>query len=295
MIAMEMPVLGPDGHKCEQHAISAWLLQHGNSLQTCCHMSVDDSTPNRALADLLPNISKASPTRRLRKQEGARVSRSMLTINEETKYDIEEERNIIPHISLQMTATASTVAMSIINNEKNRKLISVSDSVNYMVTLLQYGNDKEKEIAACALHRLAAHKENRSLITQGGSIPPLLELIRNGTVFQKNQALAAITSLAVRNDINKLLIARAGGIAPLLRVVQKGTDTQQSLAMRALYCLSKNEKIRDEVYRTGGIALIVEIVELTLNYETGPDLKKSAIATLKLFSTKKSIAVCGDH
>merc|ERR1719469_187867 len=184
-------------------------------------------------------------------------------------------------------AIASSIAMSIINNETSTQLITSSNAltIDHMIILLYNGNEKEKELAACALHRLATLKENRSIITERGSIPPLLDIIRNGTDFQKNQALAAIASLTVHNDKNKLMIAHADGISLLLRIVRNGTKKQQSLALRALYCLAKNENIRDEVFRKGGIA---PIVNLTVKYETAPDLRRSAIATLKLLSINKS-------
>ena len=112
----------------------------------------------------------------------------------------------------------------------------------------------------------------------------MLDIIRNGTTFQKNQALAAIVTLIVHNEKNKIMIARADGISPLLRIVRDGTEMQQSLAVRALYCLVKNENIRDEVYQKGGIS---PIVNLTVKHETAPDRRRSAIATLKLLSTNK--------
>ena len=46
----------------------------------------------------------------------------------------------------------------------------------------------------------------------------------------------------------------------------------------------KNENIRDKVYQKGGIS---PIVNLTVKHETALDLRRSAIATLKLISTNK--------
>jgi len=229
------------------------------------------------------DILKASPNRRITTKKDARAFRFMPTISEETKCDVEQDSNI----SLHRIATASTIATSIINNEMDKILINSSNAmaIDHMVILLYHGDEREKELAACALHRLATHKENRSILTQRGSIPPLLYIVRNGTTFQKNQALAAIASLTVHNDPNKALIASADGISPLIQIVRNGTEKQQSLAVRALYCLAKNENIRDEVFRKGGVA---PIENLTVSSETTPDLRRSAIATLKLLSANKS-------
>ena len=78
----------------------------------------------------------------------------MPTISEETNYDVEQESNRMPHIALHRISTASTIAMSIINNETSTKLNTSSNAVivDHMITLLHHGNEKEKELAACALH-----------------------------------------------------------------------------------------------------------------------------------------------
>ena len=155
-------------------------------------------------------------------------------------------------------------------------------SVAYVMTLLRHSDPREKKIAACALHRLSAH-EKRGMKVRMGAVPPLLDLVRNGTDLQKNQAAAAVAGLAVRNDGNKLLIARAGGVSALVELTRGGTDKQKSLAVRALYCLAKDEGIRNEIYRRGGIEPIIELVAKN---DTLPDLKRYASAALRLFDTR---------
>lgn len=188
-----------------------------------------------------------------------------------------------PCISMHTIAAASALAMSIIDNETKSKSITVTDSIDHMVILVRHGNETEKEIAACALHRLATHEDNRGLVGQRGSIPLLLYLIRVGTTPQKNQALAAIATLSIHNKNNISLIAQAGGIPILLQVIKEDTYTQRKLAVHALYCLAKNENNRVVISLKGGIA----IKELTVKHDTTPDLKRLAAATLKRLSTKK--------
>lgn len=254
-------------------------------------MTDDDLITDQIIENLFAEnkvvyYNQTSPHQTFCEQKDAQAVQLMPTISEETKHHVEQESDILPHISLHQIADASTIAMSIINNETNTNLITISDSVDHMVILLRYGNAREKELAACALHRLATQKENRSIITRRGSIPPLLDIIQKGTTFQKDQALAAIATLIVNNDRIKLMIAHAEGISPILHVIRNGTEKQQGLAVRALYCLVKNEKIRDEVYRKGGIS---PLINLTVKYDTTPDLRRSAIATLKLLYMNKSI------
>ena len=50
---MQNPVIAPDGYTYEQHAITAWLLEHGTSPQTRETMSICDLIPNRAISHLL--------------------------------------------------------------------------------------------------------------------------------------------------------------------------------------------------------------------------------------------------
>lgn len=229
------------------------------------------------------NTSEFSYAKRSREQNIPRTFRCMETVNEETKTDIQQEDDTFPRISLRRKSAISNLAMRIIKNEDNRELIAVSDSVDHMVALLQCGNERDKEIAACALHRLANNKQNRSLIAQRGGIPPLLDIIQNGTALQKNQAVAALAALAVNNENNKALIAQAGGVTPLLFLTRKGTNKQKSLAVRALYCLAKDEQIRDEIFHKDGITPILQLVKQN---DTTPNLKRYATAMLYLFSAK---------
>jgi len=289
----EVPEINPiNNHTYEQHAITLCLLKHGISPQTGYLMSDDDSLRNHAMTDLvtqkvqtyaIPNHVNVSPAKCMRKPKAVRACRCMATVKEETEHDIERESEGIL-VSLQMIAVAFALATSIISNKNEGESITVSNRIDLMIILLQHGNQKEREIGACALHRLAVHEENRSLIAERGGIPALLDLIKKGTTSQKNQAMAAIATLAVRNDDNKVCIARAGGISPLLRLIQNGTNKQKSLALRALYCLSKKEEIRNEIFRKGGIALIVELVARN---DTSPNVKRYAACTLQLFSTER--------
>jgi len=244
--------------------------------------------PNRAISDLLarntiPNTLEVSSAKLVRKPNATHTYRFLATIKEDMMYDIEPEGGGVPCISLQVMPNASTPAESIIKNQNNRRMITGSNSIEHMVILLQHGNQREKEIGACVLYRLAAHEENRRLIAQNGGIPPLLDIIQNGTTSQKKQAVPAIASLAFQNESNKELIARAGGILPLLRLIQKGTEKEKSLAVKAIYCLATNTKIRDEISQKGGIELIVGLV---VKKDTPSDLKRYATATLRLFPSK---------
>lgn len=175
-------------------------------------------------------------------------------------------------ISKQTIAVAFALAMSIVYNEKYKKIVTLIDTVDHMIILVRHGNEIEKEIAACAIHRLAIHEHNRGLIGERGSIQPLLYLIRDGTTSQKSQSLAAIATLAIHNSNNKL-IAQAGGIPILLQVIKKDESIQRGLAVRTLYCLAKNEISRNEILFQGGMTKN-DLIEK--NRTTSRDLRKLA-------------------
>lgn len=285
--------------------IRGYYGKYGKSTEASC--SINGLLPNHAIPGLLShdskkyaifNNSEILSSKCLRWQKAKTPFQCMATVREETQHNIKQEtssnmkaavsqttwkiRTIGSQRLSKMIYAASDLAISIINNKNNKVLMTVPDSVESMITLLQYGNQKEKEIGACALHRLAAHTQNRSIIAQRGGIPPLLDLVQNGTSMQKNQATATIATLAVQNDNNKLLIAEAGGISPLLQLAKEGTDEQKSLAVRALYCLAKNRNIREEFFEIGDIGPILDLVAKN---NTIPKLKRYATATLQLFST----------
>lgn len=264
--------------------------KHSASLQTYCPTITND-LPARSAEILLenhvqtcviPNTLEFASDISLKENKAACTYR-MVAVKMGENYGCESRNIGSRSISMRMKADATIIAMWVIRNENKRKLVTVSRTIDYMVVMLYHGNQKEKEIGACAIHRLAVHQKNRSLIAQRGAITPLLDLVKNGTNLQKNQAVAAIAAISVQNNHNKIRISQAGGISPLMQLTQNGTDKQKSLAVRALYCLAKDSKIRDEISRRGGIAPIIKLV---INNDTAPDLRRYARAFLQLFKAK---------
>ena len=267
--------------------------KHDVSLQTCCPTITNDLTArsleilptNHMQPCVIPNTLEFASDISLKENKAAYTYRCTVAVKMGENYGCESRSggSCIPRISMRMKADATIIAMSVIRNENKRKLVTLSRTIDYMVVMLYHGNQKDKEIGACALHRLAVHPKNRSLIAQRGAIPPLLDLVKNGTSLQKNQAVAAIAAISVQNNHNKILISQAGGISPLVQLTQNGSDKQKSLAVRALYCLAKDVKIRDEISQRGGIA---PIIELAINNDTAPNLRRYARAFLQLFKAK---------
>jgi vacuolar protein 8 len=90
-----------------------------------------------------------------------------------------------------------------------------------------------KRKAARTLGQLANHNpNNRVLIAEAGAIPPLVELLRDGS----EEAAWALGFLAHNAD-NKVLIAEAGGIPLLVELVR---DFKSKKATNALNNLARN-------------------------------------------------------
>ena len=87
-------------------------------------------------------------------------------------------------------------------------------------------------------------------IAQAGGIPPLVELLRVGTIdlgdrkerknrnWDKNAAHAL--AMLAGDESNKMQIARAGGIPPLVALLSTGEDSTQQYAAKALEWLARD-------------------------------------------------------
>ena len=109
-----------------------------------------------------------------------------------------------------------------------------------LVRALREGDDEEKDAAADRLGDLAHYDAaNRVLIVEAGAIPPLVELLRDGSADAKADAAWALRSLAL-NAANRVLIAEAGGIAPLVELLRDGDIYAKHWAADALRSLAYN-------------------------------------------------------
>jgi vacuolar protein 8 len=108
------------------------------------------------------------------------------------------------------------------------------------VRALREGNDAAKAAAALALDNLACYGDaNKVAIAEAGGIPPLVELLRDGSANAKLAAADALHRLAY-NDANRVLIADAGGIPPLVELMRDWCFGSPTGAQCALCILSDN-------------------------------------------------------
>ena len=84
-----------------------------------------------------------------------------------------------------------------------------------------------KEAAARALCNLAyLNDANLVLIAEAGGIPPLVQLVRDGSAEAKSMAKRALRNIAHNNDANKVAIALAvGSLEALVELARRGRVT----------------------------------------------------------------------
>ena len=93
------------------------------------------------------------------------------------------------------------------------------------------------------------------------TIAPLIEVTRSGTAGAKEDAAAALASLAEDSHENQVAIAAEGGIAPLVELTRSGTTgATKEQAVRVLCNLTfYNDDNKVAIVAEGGIAPLVEL------------------------------------
>ena len=98
------------------------------------------------------------------------------------------------------------------------------------VRALREGDDAAKTAAAWTLGNLAWDEPaNRILIAEAGGIPPLVELLREGSWGRPGAHAAwALDNLAHNNDANAVAIAATVGLEALVQLARRGRVTVDS-------------------------------------------------------------------
>ena len=114
--------------------------------------------------------------------------------------------------------------------------------------------EEEERIAEAAA---AVEREQKAIedAFKKGNIPKLVELLKEGTEEQKEQAATALrnlASMASREHLaNRVAIADAGGIEPLVALAKEGTHKQKEWAVRALRNLAGNDRNKKLIGQAG--------------------------------------------
>ncbi|KAH8073040.1 hypothetical protein JL721_3015 [Aureococcus anophagefferens] len=142
--------------------------------------------------------------------------------------------------------------------------MAVLELISAHVRALREGDDASKMAAVRALLAFDdADLYDISLaIAKAGGIPPLVELLRDGSAEAKLLAVAALCNLAYGNAANKVLIAEAGAVPPLVELLRSGSAEAKDHAVCALSNLARdNDANTVLIAAAGAIPLLVLIAE----------------------------------
>ena len=109
-----------------------------------------------------------------------------------------------------------------------------------LVRALCEGDDKKKAAAARALGNFAYNNSaNKAAIAKARGIPPLVDLLRDGSAKAKEDAARTLSSLAC-SIANGVLIVADGAIPPLIDLLRDGGANAKVRAAAALHYLAYN-------------------------------------------------------
>ena len=98
------------------------------------------------------------------------------------------------------------------------------------------------------------------MIAEAGGIPPLVELVRDGSAEGKQRAMRALGKLARYNAANKVLIAEAGGVPPFVELLRDGSSNANWWAATTLRQLADdNDANAVAIAVTVGLEALVEL------------------------------------
>mmetsp|Transcript_40910 Transcript_40910/g.116025 ORF Transcript_40910/g.116025 Transcript_40910/m.116025 type:complete len:252 (+) Transcript_40910:2-757(+) len=133
-----------------------------------------------------------------------------------------------------------------------------------------------QERAAGVLQNLLSHAEKRWDVLKAGALPPLIDILEEGSPLAKARAAGALRNLAFDDDDGVVAIVEAGGIEPLVAVLGAASAEAQENAAAALLNLALLDYCKLAIARAGGIELLV-----ALEAAGAPATRKVATKTLQ--------------
>ena len=138
-----------------------------------------------------------------------------------------------------------------------------------LVRALGEGDDAAKTAAAGALYSHAyGNVGNKAAIAEAGGIPPLVDLLRDGSMGAKEQAAAALGMLALTTpDNNRVAIVEAGVILLLVELLRDGSADAKRWAAWTLGNTASNSldtnpntDTRILIAEAGGVPPLVQLL-----------------------------------
>ncbi|XP_028093197.1 U-box domain-containing protein 15-like [Camellia sinensis] len=124
--------------------------------------------------------------------------------------------------------------------------------------------------------------ENKVMIGCLNGIPPLVDLLRTGTIRGKKDAATALFNLSL-NMLNKSRAIKAGIVPPLLHLLEDKNLGMVDEALSILLLLASHPEGRNEIGKLALIETLVEIIRVGT-----PKNKECATAVLLELGLKNS-------
>ena len=141
----------------------------------------------------------------------------------------------------------------------NNYLTLLQEEMHTMTKLLSISKTSLMHWLA-TLFSLSVMEENKISIGQSGAIPPLVDLLRDGSPRGKKDAATALFNLSIYHD-NKARIVRARAVKSLVELMDPAAGMVDK-AVAVLSNLSTIPEVRFAIGEEGGIPALVEVVEL---------------------------------
>ncbi|GFP98885.1 U-box domain-containing protein 40 [Phtheirospermum japonicum] len=113
--------------------------------------------------------------------------------------------------------------------------------------------------SVAALVNLSLEKQNKVKIVRSGIVPPLIDVLRNGSAEARDHAAGALFSLSL-DDQNKTAIGVLGGLPPLLHALRSESERTRHDSSLALYHLSFVQSNRVKMVKLGAVQILLGMV-----------------------------------
>ncbi|KAF8092004.1 hypothetical protein N665_0428s0014 [Sinapis alba] len=183
--------------------------------------------------------------------------RDLAEVENQVKKLLEELKSSSLDVQRQATAEIRLLAK---HNMDNRIVIGNSGAIVSLVELLHSTDSATQENAVTALLNLSINDNNKSLIAEAGAIEPLIHVLESGSSEAKENSAATLFSLSVIEE-NKIKIGQSGAIGPLVDLLGNGTPRGKKDAATALFNLSIHQENKGTIVQSGAVRYLIDLMD----------------------------------
>ena len=125
------------------------------------------------------------------------------------------------------TTAAALLWRFVLENPLNQHAIARAGTAEELIALLKGSNEETKDFSLWALS-LCINEENGAIVLEHGGVPPLITALSSSQADAREQAAAALASLAAsQGSLARKAITTEGGIGPLVRILASCGEHEQ--------------------------------------------------------------------